>query len=96
LIEFIEQQLEPFCEEYPDIYSVNQKFYEFDPPYQEELVMLGFMKSIQIRINIDFAEHRFVRKLLLLKFTQDPRYNDYLKWIKECRGTGQLFSSFII
>jgi len=92
LIEFIEQQVKPFCEKYPDIYSIGPEFYKYDPPYQEGVGCVGLFEEYLGNLNKIQGDYRswIVRRLLLLKFTGDPRYDDYMKWMQDCKNTGQI------
>ena len=92
LIEFIEQQVKPFCEKYPDIYSIVPEFYKYDPPYHEGVGYVGLFEEYLGNLNKIQGDYRswIVRRLLLLKFTGDPRYDDYMKWMQDCKNTGQI------
>ncbi|MGX7689371.1 hypothetical protein ACWA1C_19555 [Flectobacillus roseus] len=93
LIEFMEQKVKPFCEKYPDIYSIGPEFYKYDPPYQEGVGYVGLFEEYLGNLNKYQGDYTswIIRRLLLLKFTADPKYDDYMKWIQECRDTGQIF-----
>ncbi|MDI9871681.1 hypothetical protein [Flectobacillus roseus] len=92
--EYFENEFLPFFNSYSDVQSINRKYDEMDVPYQDGIGYVGDYDQIEIYNGFStiFSLETLGRRILLMKYSKDSRYEDYIKWLKNCIEAGQLDS----
>ncbi|MGX7687939.1 hypothetical protein ACWA1C_12295 [Flectobacillus roseus] len=92
--EYFEKELLPFFNSYLDVQSINRKYDEMDVPYREGVGYIGDYNQIEIYngFSTAFSIETLGRRILLMKYSKDSRYEGYIKWLKNCIEAGQLDS----
>lgn len=91
--DFFEKEMLPFFYKYSEIQALNIKYQEYDLEYQEGVGYIGSFHEFAMSRNFlgfFFQDDSVSRRALIMKFSHDPKMNDFLKWYQSCIESGQV------
>ncbi|MDI9874270.1 hypothetical protein [Flectobacillus rivi] len=91
--DFFEKEMLPFFYKYSEIQSLNIKYQEYDLEYKEGVGYIGSFHEFAMSRNFlgfFFQDDSVSRRALTMKFSHDPKVNDFIKWYQSCIESGQV------
>ncbi|MDI9872010.1 hypothetical protein [Flectobacillus roseus] len=91
--DYFEKVLLPFFNKYSDIQALSERYQEYDLEYQEGTGYIGDFKYLEKKgfsLGYSHAPSTIGRRVLIMKYINDPKVNDFIKWYQSCIESGQV------
>ncbi|MDI9859730.1 hypothetical protein [Flectobacillus roseus] len=91
--DYFEKVLLPFFNKYSDIQALSERYQEYDLEYQEGTGYIGNFHDFEASrpyFGYLCTPDAVGRRVLIMKYINDPKVNDFLKWYQSCIESGQV------